>query len=51
MEKIIQQNDIIMQIEISEENNKAVFDYLKRLKLKWINSIRHDHFFVKNILE
>ena len=51
MEKIIQQNDIIMQIEIGEENNKAVFDYLKKLKFKWINSIRHDHFFKKDILE
>ncbi len=49
MEKIIQQNKIIMQIEIGEENKKEVFDYLKKLKLKWINSIRHDHFFEKDI--
>ena len=49
MEKIIQQNNIIMQIEISKEKEKEVFDYLKRLKLKWINSIRHDHFFKKDL--
>ena len=49
MEKIIQQNNIIMQIEICEKNKKEVFDYLKRLKFKWINSIRHDHFFEKDI--
>ena len=49
MEKMIQQNNIIMQIEIGEENKKEVFDYLKKLNLKWINSIRHDHFFEKDI--
>ena len=49
MEKIIQQNNIIMQIEIGEENKKEVFDYLKKLKFKWINSISHDHFFEKDI--
>ena len=49
MENIIQQNNIIMQIEISEENEKKIFDYLKKLKFKWINSIRHDHFFEKDI--
>ena len=48
MEKIIQQNNIIMQIEIGEKNKKEIFDYLKNLKLKWINSIRHDHFFEKD---
>ena len=49
MENIIQQNNIIMQIETSEENEKKIFDYLKKLKFKWINSIRHDHFFEKDI--
>ena len=48
MEKIIQQNNIIMQIEIGEKNKKEIFNYLKNLKLKWINSIRHDHFFEKD---
>ena len=48
MEKIIQQNNIIMQIEIGKENKKEVFDYLKKLNFKWINSIRHDHFFEKD---
>lgn len=49
MEKIIQENNIIMQIEIGEENEEEIFDYLKKLNFKWINSIRHDHFFEKNI--
>ena len=48
MEKIIQQNNIIMQIEIGKENKKEVFDFLKKLNFKWINSIRHDHFFEKD---
>ena len=51
MKKLISQNDIIMQIEIGEEQKKEVFDYLYELKLKWINTIRHDHYFIKDVFE
>jgi FkbM family methyltransferase len=48
MHKIIQQNKIFMQIEISDEHKKEVFEYLDKLKFKWINTIRHDHYFTKD---
>ena len=51
MSKLIEQNNIVLQIEIGEQNKNEVFDYLKKLQLKWINTIRHDHYFVKNIIE
>ena len=49
MNKIIQNNKIIMQIEVGESYKKEVFDYLKKLEFKWINTIRHDHYFIKDI--
>ena len=49
MKNIIMQNNIIMQIEIGNENKKNVFDYLDKLNLKWINTIKHDHYFIKDI--
>ena len=45
MEKIILQNGIIMQIEISDLQKESVFNYLKKMNLRWINTIRHDHYF------
>ena len=48
MQNIIMQNNIIMQIEIGDENKEEVFDYLDKLNLKWINTIRHDHYFIKD---
>ena len=51
MSKLIKQNDIILQIEIGEQNKNEVFNYLKKIQLSWINTIRHDHYFVKNIVE
>ena len=47
MNKIIKQNDIILQIEIGADQKNEVFRYLNELNFKWINSIRHDHFFIK----
>ena len=47
MKKLINQNDVIMQIEIGDEQKKEVFNYLNELNFKWINTIRHDHYFVK----
>jgi FkbM family methyltransferase len=49
MNKIIHQNKVIMQIEISDEYKKEVFDYLNKLNFKWINTIRHDHYFIKDL--
>jgi FkbM family methyltransferase len=49
MEKILKQNKIILQVEIGNDQKKEVFDYLDILGLKWINSIRHDHYFIKDI--
>ena len=49
MKKIIQNNNIFMQIEISEQNKNEIFNYLKELNLKWINSIGHDHYFIKDL--
>ena len=46
---IIMQNNIIMQIEIGNENKEVVFNYLDKLNLKWINTIKHDHYFIKDI--
>ena len=47
MSKTIQMNNIIMQIEVGEKQRNEVFNYLNELNLKWINTIRHDHFFIK----
>jgi len=49
MNKMIKQNNIIMQIEIGYDQKNEVFSYLNKLNLKWINTIRHDHYFIKNI--
>ena len=49
MNKIISQNNIAMQIEIGDGKKSEIFNYLNKLNLKWINSIRHDHYFVKDI--
>ena len=49
MNKMIKQNNIIMQIEIGHDQKNEVFSYLNKLNLKWINTIRHDHYFIKNI--
>ena len=49
MNKMIKQNNIIMQIEIGHDQQNEVFSYLNKLNLKWINTIRHDHYFIKNI--
>ena len=46
---MIKQNNIIMQIEIGHDQKNEVFSYLNKLNLKWINTIRHDHYFIKNI--
>ena len=48
MSKLIHQNNIIMQIEVGNEQKNEVFEYLSKFKLKWIKTIRHDHFFIKN---
>ena len=48
MNKMIKQNNIIMQIEIGDENKEDVFNYLDKLSLKWINTIKHDHYFIKD---
>ena len=47
MKDTINNNDIILQIEIGEAQKNEVFRYLKELNLKWINTIRHDHYFIK----
>ncbi len=47
MNNLIQNNNVIMQIEIGSEKKDEIFEYLKKLNLKWIKSIRHDHFFSK----
>ena len=49
MTKMIEQNNIIMQIEIGHDQKNEVFSYINKLNLKWINTIRHDHYFIKNI--
>ena len=49
MNKIIHQNKGIMQIEIADDYKKEVFDYLNKLNFKWINTIRHDHYFIKDL--
>ena len=49
MKNIIMQNNIIMQIEIGNENKQDVFDYLDKLNFKWINTIKHDHYFIKDL--
>ena len=49
MNRMIKQNNIIMQIEIGHDQQNEVFSYLNKLNLKWINTIRHDHYFIKNI--
>tara|TARA_Y100000591_G_C21644406_1_gene599536 strand:+ start:105 stop:875 length:771 start_codon:yes stop_codon:yes gene_type:complete len=48
MENIINKNNIILQIETDDEHKEQIFNYLKNLGLKYINSIRHDHFFIKS---
>ena len=49
MKNLINQNNIILQIEIGDDLKKDVFFYLNKLNLKWINTIRHDHFFIKDL--
>ena len=49
MKNIIMRNNIIMQIEIGNENKQVVFDYLDKLNFKWINTIKHDHYFIKDL--
>ena len=48
MNNLINQNNIIMQIEIGDDQKNSVFKYLKKLKLRWINTIRHDHYFISD---
>ena len=47
MKNTIKNNDIILQVEIGEVQKNEVFKYLKELNLKLINTIRHDHYFIK----
>ena len=47
MENIIKENNIVLQIEVNDEQKKEVFNYLNNLNFKCINSIRHDHYFIK----
>ena len=47
MKNMINQNDIILQIEIGQHQENEVFRYLKELDLKFIKTIRHDHYFLK----
>ena len=49
MNRMIKQNNIIRQIDIGHDQQNEVFSYLNKLNLKWINTIRHDHYFIKNI--
>jgi hypothetical protein len=49
MEKLINNNNIFMQIEVSDQNKNEIFNYLEKLKFKWINSIKHDHYFIKEL--
>ena len=48
MKNLIMQNNIIMQIEIGDDHKVEVFKYLNKLNFKWINTIRHDHYFIKD---
>tara|TARA_Y100001958_G_C21084478_1_gene439692 strand:- start:13 stop:786 length:774 start_codon:yes stop_codon:yes gene_type:complete len=47
MENILKDNNIVLQIETNDNQKKQIFDYLDSLNLKFINSIKHDHFFIK----
>jgi FkbM family methyltransferase len=47
MKNTINNNSIILQIEVGEEQKNEVFGYLKELNFTWINTIRHDHYFIK----
>ena len=47
MKNTIKNNSIILQIEIGDEQKNEVFGYLEELNFKWINTIRHDHYFIK----
>jgi len=49
MKKLINQNNIILQIEIFDERKKMIYKYLETLNLKFVNAIGHDHYFVKNL--
>ncbi len=47
MENIIKENNIVLQVEINDKQKNQIFNYLNDLDLQHINSIRHDHFFIK----
>ena len=44
-EKILRNNNVIMQIEIQEDLKNRVFNFLEKNNFKLINSIRHDYYF------
>lgn len=48
MRNLINLNNIVLQIEIGDKQKEAVYSYLKTLHFKWIKTIRHDHFFIKD---
>ena len=50
MRNLINLNNIVLQIEIGDKQKEAVYSYLKTLHFKWIKTIRHDHFFIKNLI-
>ncbi len=47
MENIIKENDIILQIETNDDQKEQIFNYLNNLDFKFVNSIKHDHYFIK----
>ena len=44
-EKILKNNNVIMQIEIQKNLKNEVFSFLEKNNFKFINSISHDHYF------
>ena len=47
MNNIIKDNNIVLQIETNDKQKNHIFSYLNGLDLEYIDSIRHDHFFIK----
>ena len=44
-EKILKNNNVVMQIEIQEDLKNEIFNFLKKNNFIFINSIRHDYYF------
>jgi FkbM family methyltransferase len=50
MRNLINQNNIVLQIEIGDKKKEDVHSYLKSLNFKWIKTISHDYFFIKDLM-